>query len=181
MPTGRAYVLLTTSFLLYLFANQTQVGWLYVMSALLIGIVLMAWWMNRRMLPTLQAERRIGGEAARPDLHAGAETIIELHLRNQALYGAYQLRVADLCPLAAPEKQLFNSYAPIVPGKDRVTLSYTVTCDRRGLHIFSVVFKRVCKRRFWQDANKHTLKQTGAGCPAIAERRGCQGVQSKSS
>ena len=44
-----------------------------------------------------------------------------------------------------------------------------------------VVFKRVCKRRFWQDANKHTLKQTGAGCPAIAERRGCQGVQSKSS
>lgn len=139
MPTGRAYVLLTTSFLLYLFANQTQVGWLYVMSALLVGIVLMAWWMNRHMLPKLQGERRIGDEAAIPDLYEGDETVIELLLRNQAVYGAYQLRVADLCPLAAPEMQHFNTYASIVPGKGRVTLSYKVTCDRRGLHIFPPV------------------------------------------
>ena len=38
-PTRRTLTILIAAFLLWAFGNQTQVGWLYVMSALLAGFV----------------------------------------------------------------------------------------------------------------------------------------------
>ena len=60
MPTLRTFWFLVAGFLLYLFANQTQVGWLYVMSAILIGLVIVGFLLNRTMTKDLHAARIIG-------------------------------------------------------------------------------------------------------------------------
>lgn len=50
LPTARTFTVLIAASLIYLFANQTQVGWMYVMAALLTGMMPAAWAVNRRAL-----------------------------------------------------------------------------------------------------------------------------------
>ena len=60
IPTARTITLLVAAFFIYLFGNQTQVGWMFVMSALLAGTVLAAWMLNRHALRGVAIEREVG-------------------------------------------------------------------------------------------------------------------------
>lgn len=57
--TARAGALLIGALVLYFFANQTQVGWLYVMAAALAGLIPAAWTMNRAALRGIEGEREV--------------------------------------------------------------------------------------------------------------------------
>src|SRR5947209_1994713 len=102
MPTARARTFLIAAGVLYLFANQTQVGWLYAMSALLAGVVLAGAWLGRGTLRQIAAERRVGNSAD-AELYEGDKVAIELILRRHGKTPAAQVRVTESCPLVAPE------------------------------------------------------------------------------
>jgi uncharacterized protein (DUF58 family) len=135
MLTKRTRTLLIAALLLYFFANQTQIGWLYVMSALLAGIVAAAGLLNRGTL------RRIGGERALnvSDIHEGEPVSVRLALTNSGRVGAAQVQTVERCPLAEPgsAQSAAEIFIPLLPGKGAVELAYEVTAYRRGLHTFA--------------------------------------------
>lgn len=133
MPTSRALTFLSAALVLYLFANQTQVGWLYVMSALMAGTVLAAWFLSRGMLKGIRAERKIG----QVEMHEGDTVSINLGL-HKGRGAASQIRLEEKCPLAAPEspERTFKLFIPSLPSSGAVEFDYDVLVDRRGLHEF---------------------------------------------
>jgi uncharacterized protein (DUF58 family) len=137
MPTPRAYSFIAAALILYFFANQTQVGWLYVVSALLMGTVVAGWWFNRRSLSGLQGQRRVGTKME-ADLYEGDEVQIELALRKTRGRSAAHLRLTEVCPLAALDASHHTTrlFVPSLPTGTAVQFTYTVTLDRRGLHEF---------------------------------------------
>lgn len=135
MPTTRTIAFLSGALVLYLFANQTQVGWLYVMAALMGGTVLAAGLLSRLSLRGIRVVRHIGGGPV--DLHEGETTTVKLHI-HKAGAGTSHLRVLESCPLAAPDtrERALKLFIPSLPGGAGAELEYEVLLDRRGLHEF---------------------------------------------
>jgi uncharacterized protein (DUF58 family) len=138
VPTARTTVVLIAVLLLYLFGNQTQVGWMFVMSALLAGVVLSAWWFNRRVLRGVKVARVVG-DMPNQELYEGDTTTVGLTFRNAGRLLAAQVQATERCPLAALDSRkrslgLFVPYLP--PGRGDAYLEYAVDLDRRGLHEF---------------------------------------------
>jgi uncharacterized protein (DUF58 family) len=134
MPTRRTLTLLIAALLLYFFANQTQVGWLYVMSALLSGSAAAGWLLNRGMLKRLSGERTID----LAEIHEGADLSIRLKLHNSGRTGAAQIATIERCPLADPtsDAAAVEVFIPLLPARGAVEFAYAVTAYRRGLHTF---------------------------------------------
>src|SRR5215213_6451995 len=99
--TARFWSFLGAAGLFWFFGNQTQIGWLYVMSAVLGGVLLAAWFFNRRVFKALGAERKLNN--AVQDLHEGDEFMIQLELQNKASLPLAHLVLVETCPLAAPD------------------------------------------------------------------------------
>ncbi len=135
MITARARTFLVAAAVLYLFANQTQVGWLYVMSALLVGMVLAGGWLSRGVLRRIDAERRVG-TSEDAELFEGDIVSIELLILSRKT--ASQIRVTEVCPLAAPNasQREIRMFIPSLPAGSKVNFDYDVTLDRRGVHEF---------------------------------------------
>ena len=134
MPTSRAVTFIVAAVVLHLFANQTQVGWLYVVSALMAGSPLAAGWLGRASLRGLVGERRID----RVEMHEGDAVAIRLTLRKQQHGGTSQVRLTETCPLASPDSPQcsITMYIPSLPAKAAVQFEYEVLVDRRGVHEF---------------------------------------------
>ncbi|MDX2137924.1 MAG: DUF58 domain-containing protein [Chloroflexota bacterium] len=157
-PTARAGTLIVASVVLYFFANQTQVGYIYVMAAAMMGVVLCAWWLNQRALLGVLASRSLtlksllgvqkadfqmsaamdSAPIADQSFHEGDEVTVTLALSATRIHAA-QLAVTERCPLAAPDSPHREQalYVPTLPHKQSVSFSYDVTIDRRGVHTFA--------------------------------------------
>ncbi|NWF68530.1 MAG: DUF58 domain-containing protein [Chloroflexi bacterium] len=142
MPTKRTLWLTTAALLLYFFANQTQVGWLYIMSALLLGTLIAAWLFGLRALRRLTGIRTL--DAGDGEVYEGDSLGVELTLNNVGKAGVYQIRTAEACPLAAPDspQREMKVFLPEITPGDSVKFSYTVDVDRRGLHTFPPLLLR---------------------------------------
>jgi len=133
--TSRSYAFLIAAFVFYSFANQTQVGWLYVIAALLVGVVLAGYILNRLTLRGITAERTLH----HPDennLHEGDDVRISLQVHNQHALPVAHLEITETCPLAEAGSMAAESriFVPLLP--ERVTFQYETTIYRRGLHRF---------------------------------------------
>jgi uncharacterized protein (DUF58 family) len=140
-PTQRGWAIAAVVLLLYFFANQTQVGWLYVLSALAAGVWLTTWFLPRRMLRGLTLARRINGLATpiELELYAGETITVELDLTNTSRTPVLQVRGEEICPLASADERTQSFFVPgLSPGAD-VTLKYETTCARRGWFEFPPV------------------------------------------
>ncbi len=137
MPTARAYTFIVAAFIIYLFANQTQVGWLYVVAALLLGLVLAGWWLNRAALKGMAGERRVG-DGLGVDLYEGDETHVSLSLKKTTGMTAAHVKLEEYCPLAAPDSPQWRNrlFIPALPPGGDVEFQYDLTLYRRGLHEF---------------------------------------------
>lgn len=135
MPTGRAYSFIVTALILYFFANQTQVGWLYIMSALILGVVVTAWFLNRGALRRLDVSRSVGDEPGAA-FHEGDDIAVALTLKNHRRTPAPHVRALEQCPLAAPgsPQRSMKLFTTAIRRRSEVTFHYDVTVDRRGLH-----------------------------------------------
>jgi len=150
-PTRRGWAVAAVAVLLYFFANQTQVGWLYVLSALAAGVWLTTWFLPRRMLRGLTLARRINGqrspslrsgESANPvelELYAGETITVELELTTTGRTPALQVRGEEICPLAPADERTQSFFVPGLPPGANVTLNYETTCARRGWFEFPPV------------------------------------------
>ncbi len=133
MPTSRTSAILVGAIVLYFFANQTQVGWLYVMCAVLGGAVLSAWWMSLSNLRGVTAERSID----RDELYEGDEARITVTL-DAGRASSAQIHLTEWCPLAAPDtsQQMIRLFVPSLPRGEKVQFDYEVSVYKRGVYEF---------------------------------------------
>jgi uncharacterized protein (DUF58 family) len=135
MPTMRAAAFLIAAITFYLFGNQTQIGWLYVISALLAGLIPAAYWLNRQALHGITAKRHTGAEL-HAQIYEGDSLPVRLTLYCNRRAPAMQIEARETCPLAAPRHRIIDAYMPLIPACGTVQLDYEITADRRGLYRF---------------------------------------------
>ncbi len=140
-PTPRGWSLAAVALLLYFFANQTQVGWLYVLSALVAGVWFTALFLPRSMLRGLMVTRRLNGSAApiELELYTGEKITVEIELTNTRRSPALQVRGEEICPLAPADERARPFFVPYLPRGRSVTLPYETICARRGWFEFPPV------------------------------------------
>lgn len=140
MPTKRTRTLIISALLLYFFANQTQIGWLYVMSALLAGMVLASWLLNRRMLHGIRIERRL----SRDEISEGESISITLDVQNNRSTSIAQIAATEICVLADPEStdHILPIFVPFLKGRTAASLTYDLIVYKRGLHTFPPIETR---------------------------------------
>ena len=136
--THRGWAVLAIALLFCFFANQTQVGWLYVFSALAAGLWLTTLLLPRRALRRLVVTRRVNGSASGADLelHAGQPVTLEVNLENTSRLPALLLRGTERCALAPLADQNQILYFPALPGRSAAQLVIETTCARRGWFSF---------------------------------------------
>src|SRR5690349_21557209 len=129
-PTRRTSTLIIAALLLYFFANQTQVGWLYVLSALMLGIVLASGLLNRGMLGRIRGDRALGLD----EVHEGDPISITLRLTQAGVSPASHVRTLEVCPLADPEtpQHRMDIFIPNIPPRGDVSFTYDTIAYRRG-------------------------------------------------
>lgn len=144
-PTPRGWAVAAIALGLYVFANQTQVGWLYVFSALAAALWLCTFGIPGRMLRRLRLARRVNGSALGVDGSAeyadlnpavGDELQLTLTIHNAGRLPALQLTGADTCPPAPAADRNQPFFINYLSGGQAATLRYTVTCARRGWFTF---------------------------------------------
>lgn len=158
MPTKRTWTFLIIALILYFLANQTQVGWVYVFVAAIIGLLGVAFLYDRGILKNIQAGRAFYSRAVDaaadevyvslsetaeidpnltpPAFHEDDPIEVILEFRRGGLRPALLLHGAESCPFAPPAEQKQSFFLPVLSRRRPVTLSYQTQCDRRGLHHF---------------------------------------------
>ena len=137
-PTNRATSFIVAAIIFYFFANQTQTGWLYVVSALLGGVVLAAYVLNRSALGRIVGQRDLG-LSLDDTVHEGDDIHIILTLKSERRLPAAHLNVIETCPLAAPDSSERQSrmFIPSLP--QPVEFAYDTQIYRRGIQTFSPI------------------------------------------
>ena len=162
MPTKRAWGLLILAVGFYFLANQTQVGWVYVLSSGLLGLLVAVYFYSRGLLRGLRVSRlfrnlapdradvtsweypvptgpdpRIDPGLIIPDFHEDDPVEVTLQFRQAGIRPAFLISGEETCPFALPTDQHQPFFVPNIFKNNPVNLSYQTTCDRRGLYEFS--------------------------------------------
>lgn len=159
MKSSRARTILILIFATYLFANQTAVGWLYIIDGLLIGLYIVSFFYPRRMVHNLEVQRSFAVFSSPDDdsafveptpipilnnewsdeqppivLHEAEKLRVSLELENTGRTTKYFLEVWDrfLPANVAERRQKF--FITYLKGSDAVRLDYDLLCERRGLY-----------------------------------------------
>jgi uncharacterized protein (DUF58 family) len=149
--TPRAGTLLVAAVVLYFFANQTQVGWLYLMAAVLASCVGAAWWVNRGVLKTITLDRgahvadpapyplRGGATARLPDtFHVGDTVAVTLRMKTRR--DTAQLLALETCAFReTPASSVEQLYIPRLPSHTPIEYTYTAPIERRGVCRFDAL------------------------------------------
>lgn len=108
--------------LVYLAANQTRVGWLYLIAAFMLAVLALAWFLPRLWTRGLALDRSVPGP-----LHEDDQAEITLTLKKRG-FAAYLLLVRDRSPLDNREHTLLVPRA----GARGTSVSYNARCHKRG-------------------------------------------------
>jgi uncharacterized protein (DUF58 family) len=132
--TPGGWALLLIACLLYFFANQTQVGWLYVLCALAAGLWLGTSFVPRSTLRCLALTRRVNGSTTPTELelYAGQPAAIDLELKNSTWLPALQIRGVESCPPAPAEDREQPFFVSHIPAHASAALRYETAFARRG-------------------------------------------------
>ena len=141
LPTRRGWGLAGLALVCYLFANQTQVGWLYVFAALAAALLLATVGLPGRMLRGLRLTRQVNGAAlaVEPNPAVNDTLTVTLTVSNGNWLPAVQVTGVEMCAPAPPADRTQPLFIPFLPGGHAAPLSYTVTCARRGWFAFGAV------------------------------------------
>src|SRR5918996_6252414 len=134
MITGKGVGFLIVAILVFLLARLTQVGWLYLMDAVLWGIVLLSAVLPWLGVAFLEARRRVehGGAAeGRNGPTEGEPVQIELSLQNRAFWPRFFLSVSYECSLADPERRWPRLFIGKLAGSNQFSMSSQVAAYQR--------------------------------------------------
>lgn len=134
-PTRRGWAVFGLAVVFYLFANQTQVSWLYLFAALALGVWLASAGAPGRMLRGLTLARWLDdappAAAADREHHVGEAATVTLELRNPGGQPAVHIRGLEVCPFA-PAADREQPFFVSAPARGSVRLSYSTLFARRG-------------------------------------------------
>ena len=139
MITLRGVALVATAGFTFLLARLTDVGWLYLLDALLWGMVLLSAALPWLAVASLRAGLRVIRSAGQPGPAEGQAVQLELTVGNGRAWPRYLLSASYHCPLAEPEARWRRFFVHHLPGHGSVAINDSVECYRRGLHHFSEV------------------------------------------
>ena len=137
MITGKGVGFLAAAFALFILGRLTQVGWLYLMDAVLWGIILVSAavpWLNvfpPRALRWIERPNEIGG---RPSPAEGDPVAITITLRNPTFWPRYVMGLSYECPLKGPGSPMQRFFVTELAGFGQVSMLYNVAAYRRGSH-----------------------------------------------
>ncbi|MGB1288592.1 MAG: DUF58 domain-containing protein [Aggregatilineales bacterium] len=134
--TGRTGGFFVGSFVFYLFANQTQIGWLYVVSATLMGLIFAAYVLNRTVLKGIEVTRRLQPETF--ERYENDDLSITLTINTTRRQSSLQLNITENCLVAPPESDYrdVTMFVPVLPAREGVQFTYNFPIYRRGLYHF---------------------------------------------
>lgn len=152
MPTRRAIAIFILAAMLYLIANQTQVGWVYLMVDALLALLLASFVYGLGNLRNLRGERtfrnlstqkpdeapagEIIGLPAPPDVFEDDPLAVTLRLWQTGRRPAFLLAATEQCPCAPPAETVQSLFIPGLFKNAPIELTYHTRADRRGLHAF---------------------------------------------
>lgn len=164
MPTKPTLVLTSIALGLYFIANQTQVGWVYIIVNGLVGLLLAAFFFSFRMLKPIRGQRLFrnlsrkaplaasdpqnhqqehpndngpdDGQLTLPDFYEDDAIQITLQVEHTGLKPAFLVGGREFCPFAPADEQAQYFFAPTLFKNQVVNFSYQTDCFRRGLYTF---------------------------------------------
>ncbi len=106
---------------------------MYVMAALMAGVVLAAFWLGRNALNGISVERKV---LPTDPPHEGETVSVTLTFRNTRTDS--HIRTTEQCPFAEPDSEAkrISIFIPAMTREEPAKLDYEVVVDRRGLHEF---------------------------------------------
>ncbi|MCL4297678.1 MAG: DUF58 domain-containing protein [Anaerolineae bacterium] len=185
MPSTRAWSLFTLALILYFLANQTQVGWVYIFTDMLIGLLVVAALYSWGILNSLQISRNIRpGPSASSDssfetqfshntadgpgevelaplsVHEDDPLEVTLQFQHTGLRPALMVGGLEQCPFAPADDQAQPFFIPALFAGQARSLTYQTSCDRRGVYTFAP-FRLWSKGPFGLFQSRHTLNVPG--------------------
>ncbi len=141
MITFRGGVLAVAAVFTFLLAWLTHVGWLYLLDAMLWGVLILSVAVPNLMVMSLSARRRITRHETTGSLgpSEGEAVRVELFMENGKSWPRYLLSISYLCPLAGPDDAQQRYFVTTMAARGPTILPSTVQCYRRGLHHFGPV------------------------------------------
>jgi uncharacterized protein (DUF58 family) len=148
--TSRGRWFLGAAFIFYMFGNQTQIGWLYVIAGLLVGLVITAGILNRGAARSIRVQRVITrgqddesekspvlAQEGQP-LHEGDPLRLTLLFNRESALPAVQVSATHLCPLADPDSEMAATtlYIPILSRESPLQYTLSFPVYRRGVYSF---------------------------------------------
>lgn len=137
MITSKGIGFLIAAIALFLLGRLTQVGWLYLVDAVLWGIIMLSAIFPWLSVAFITAHRRVDSTEsgkAQPVPAEGDTVRISVSLGSRALWPSYLLNVFYDCSLASPENRLLRFFVSNVFRSGQVDIETTVEAFQRGLH-----------------------------------------------
>jgi len=146
--TKTGYGFLATGVIIYLVASQTQVGWLYLIDAIIWSLFILSAIIPRYSLKPLQVEHQIilSAISDRQFTLTGPiedETVeIIIKVSNNSRLARHFIRIQVDCPFERPEQRITHFLLTAVKSSGITMFSYLGTCYQRGYYPFlSVTLK----------------------------------------
>lgn len=121
--------LLSLSLFYFVIATNTQTGWLFVLSAFLLGLLVTAWLANRKVMQHLALGCKWHSEPIK-----GSPFRVTLELRNIGPGRLSEIKLECDPPAWALETEPSIHVVPRLASGQRVTISVAWTPTRRGEH-----------------------------------------------
>ena len=145
MITSKGIGILVIAIIGFLLARVTQVGWLYLVDALLWGILILSAVLPWLGVVLMSARLRLnieGTSASSVNPSEGDQVRIEVSLRNRAFLSRFVFGIFYNCPLAKPESCLRRFFVTQLAGSGQISLVSTVEAYQRGpYHLGPVVIE----------------------------------------
>jgi uncharacterized protein (DUF58 family) len=126
---GKEAVLLFLAAFYFLIATNTQSGWLFLLSAFLLGILALCWLPPRRAARQTTLSRELLGSPQR-----GVPLLVRLRLTNSGTSVLREVLVIEPANPWSAEAREFRWVVPRLAPGESVSAEYTVTPHHRGEH-----------------------------------------------
>lgn len=126
---GKEWTLLSLSLFYFVIATNTQTGWLFVLSAFLLGLLVTAWVTNRKVLQYLELSCKWQAEPIK-----GTPFRVNLELRNTGPGRLSEIRLECDPPAWALESEPSLHVVPRLGSGQKVTIPVAWTPNKRGEH-----------------------------------------------
>ena len=142
MVTAKGIGFLIAAIAAFLLAELTQVGWLYLVDAVLWGLILLSALCPFVGTAFLRAELKIERpDSARNSVapSEGDAVQVTLTLRNLGFWPNYVLTLFYECTVAAPASRMLKFFVTQVTRSGQVSMTSAIQAYQRGLHYLGPV------------------------------------------